>query len=195
MHRNPLLFLAPIFAICLTFHFSGGEVQNLLVYQSSKVSGGEVWRFLSCHFVHTNNYHLWLNLAALVLLTYLLPVIRTVLEGYIVLVSSGILICLLYYFIYPQNINYLGLSGVLHSLAIVGAMRLLSQERTLALALIVLIVSKVIYENVFGASESMAELINANVAVESHLFGVIAGSLIALGLRWLNANRDEDLSV
>jgi membrane associated rhomboid family serine protease len=47
---------------------------------------------------------------------------------------------------------------------------------------------KVIYEQVSGSSAQVAALIDAKVAIDSHLFGALSG-LIIFTLMWLTAKK------
>jgi len=39
---------------------------------------------------------------------------------------------------------------------------------------------KVLHEQIYGASEGVAQMIEANVAIDAHLFGTITGCIIIL---------------
>ena len=47
------------------------QLSETLVYQRGLIAQGEVWRLITGHFLHTNGYHLSMNLAALILLCLL----------------------------------------------------------------------------------------------------------------------------
>lgn len=193
--KRPLLFLVPVVSICIALHLAGEWITLDLAYRPTAVSEGEIWRLLSCHFLHTNHYHLSLNLAALILMVHLLPVFRAVQEAFALLFTSGLLICLIYYLIDGRDIQYVGLSGILHSFIVMGALRLSGSQRVYGLLIAALATVKVVYENLFGSSVSMAELIEASVAVESHGYGLIVGYLLAAGLLWRDSQRFKQHTV
>jgi len=75
---------------------------------------------------------------------------------------------------------YVGLSGVLHGLFIIGAYFDIQNRFKTGWLMLIGVWLKVLHEQIYGASESVAKLISANVAIDAHLFGTITGSLIIL---------------
>ncbi len=73
--------------------------------------------------------------------------------------------------------HYVGLSGVLHSLFVWGALKDIANNEKTGFFLFMGIWLKVIYEQIKGPSPEIAELINASVAIDAHLYGAIAGTL------------------
>ena len=86
-----------------------------------------------------------------------------------------------FYFLFPDVEAYAGLSGVLHGLYIACAVYGLQfkKERKFALLVIVLVMAKISWENIFGSTQT-AELIGSPVLVEAHLLGTIFGVFGAL---------------
>lgn len=153
--------------------------ENLIAQQREAIFSGEWWRIVTGGVAHSNVIHLLLNctgLAAVWLLhaEHYRPLqILTLSVLQVGLVGAGILL------FYPNMQHYVGLSGALHGLFIVGAiLDIRNQERTGWLILLG-VTSKVVYENIFGASNELAELIAARVAVEAHLLGLVAGLLVS----------------
>jgi rhomboid family GlyGly-CTERM serine protease len=85
----------------------------------------------------------------------------------------------IYYFA-QQMQWYVGLSGVLHGLFVIGAYFDIRQKLKTGWIMFIIVWVKVIYEQVFGASADVAKLIEANVAVDAHLFGTISGCIIIM---------------
>ena len=75
---------------------------------------------------------------------------------------------------------YSGLSGVIHGLFAWGAIRDILSNRRSGYWLLIGIIAKVCWEQVFGASESTVQLIDARVAIEAHLSGLLSGIAFAL---------------
>lgn len=157
-----------------------GALSDLLVYHRSAISQGELWRLISGHFFHTNGYHLLLNLGAIALLfglhsryyrfsSYLMLFFLSALGT-----SVGI-----YYFA-PDLKQYVGLSGVLHGVFIWGALMDIKHRDKTGYLLVIGICLKVAHEQLYGASEDVTNLIDANVAIDAHLWGTISGLLFAL---------------
>lgn len=84
------------------------------------------------------------------------------------------------YFFTDINI-YSGFSGVLHGLIVWGAIRDIENKDKTGYLLLLGVFAKVLYEQVYGASESTAAMIQAEVAIEAHLAGVLAALLYCFG--------------
>lgn len=90
-------------------------------------------------------------------------------------------ISLSFYYFLADIDAYAGLSGVLHGayVAVACVHLLYKKERGFAALVLLLILSKLIWENTVG-SLGTAELIGSPVLVEAHLLGVIWGIIFAL---------------
>lgn len=97
-----------------------------------------------------------------------------------------ILLCLLegigLYLFAPQLQAYVGLSGMLHGLFVIGAILDIRSKLTTGWLLLFVVIAKVTYEQVYGAAPEITEMIGTKVATESHLFGVIIGIAVGLGI-------------
>ena len=79
-----------------------------------------------------------------------------------------------------QLSRYVGLSGVLHGLFIVGGRWEFNRYRTSGAVLLVLIVGKLIWEQANGALPGSESMTGGRVAVNAHLYGAIAGGVYLL---------------
>ncbi|HCB15825.1 MAG TPA: rhombosortase, partial [Alteromonas sp.] len=87
------------------------------------------------------------------------------------------------YFLSPQLIWYVGLSGALHGIFVWGAfMDILNKVRS-GWLLLAGVAAKLVFEQLQGSSEDVASLIDANVAVDAHLYGAVCGVLLFV-LMW-----------
>ncbi|MFC6634731.1 rhombosortase [Microbulbifer taiwanensis] len=178
--RGPLLLL--IASALLQLFYTGS--QDWVFFDRAALGEGQWWRLLSGHLVHTNAMHLLLNggaVAALWLLHgqfYRVPVYL----GLVALLSLVISLGLWAWF--PDVALYGGLSGVLHGLFCWGACRDMAQRRLSGALLLAGCWGKVAWELFAGPSAATAELIEAEVAVSSHLLGALAGSAIGL-MSWV----------
>jgi rhomboid family GlyGly-CTERM serine protease len=92
---------------------------------------------------------------------------------------------LLLYFLSPQLHGYVGLSGALHGTIVAFGLADWPKNKWTSTALIIGVTAKLIYEQLYGSSESVKQLINANVAVDAHLWGAVSGVLVgAVYLFW-----------
>ncbi|MGS2720194.1 rhombosortase [Paraglaciecola aestuariivivens] len=153
---------------------------ELFAYQSHWITNGQWWRLITGHFLHTNTTHLTLNLLGLVLLWALHGQYYS-LKGYIAIwlaltlgTATGLLIFA------PNLVHYVGLSGALHGLFIMGAYYDIKHKLRSGWLILIVVWAKVIHEQIFGASQDVAELIEANVAIDAHLYGAITGTSIII---------------
>lgn len=179
------LILALLSVIAYCFEPQAG---NWLAYDRYAIQGLETWRLLSGNIVHTNGYHVLLNLAGLTLLWalhgehYRVGLFLKVFVWCSLGTSVGL------YFFAQDLIWYAGLSGALHGIFVWGACMDIRKHMASGWLLIIGVAAKVIYEQISGSSAEVAALIDAKVAIDAHLFGAISGLLI-FGLMWLTAIR------
>ena len=148
----------------------------------------ETWRLLSGNIVHTNGYHLLLNLSGLTLLWalhgehYRIGRFLKVFVWCSLGTSAGL------YLFSEDLIWYAGLSGALHGIFVWGALMDIMNKMRSGWILLGGVALKVIYEQISGSSAQVAALIDAKVAIDSHLFGALSG-LIIFTLMWLTAKK------
>ncbi|KZX79047.1 hypothetical protein A3715_32095 [Oleiphilus sp. HI0009] len=106
-------------------------------------------------------------MAALLLLVYLLPCLKSIKTLNLVFVISGIAITGMYYLFFPLSISYAGLSGCLHALAAFGILKQIFsssiKNARVAKTLAFLLSVKLGYE-VFAINDT-------SIATEAHLIG------------------------
>jgi rhomboid family GlyGly-CTERM serine protease len=160
-------------------------LQANLRYERSLIFQGELWRLFTAHLVHLNLTHLVLNLVGwwlfLKLCGHLLKLKQ--LSCYILILALGISLLLLIF--QPHLQWYLGFSGVLYGLLLIGSIQLsLQPERGLGLALISLISLKFAWDSynslMHGSSLSSAQLIGAPVVLAAHGYGLLIGVILSL---------------
>lgn len=182
---SPRYSLGPaILAICAitTFFFEplSGE---WLAYDRYAIQGLETWRILTGNIVHTNGYHLLLNLAGLALLWALHGEHYRIGRFLKVFVWCSIGTSVGLYFFAENLIWYAGLSGALHGIFVWGACMDINAQIRSGWLLLAGVAAKIGYEQISGSSTQIAALIDAKVAVDAHLFGAISG-LIIFSLMW-----------
>ena len=163
----------------------GDSFTQALVYQRELITTGEVWRLLSGHLLHTNGYHLLLNLAGLLMLWALHGRFYSI-KNYIVLfLFCSIMTSIGIYVFDPTLIQYVGLSGVLHGIFVFGALMDINAKDKSGYLLFLGVWLKIAHEQYYGANVDVSNLIEANVAVNAHLWGALSGllfSFIYLGM-------------
>ena len=167
-----------LFLLCLALYLANGE--KLLRYDRHLLAQGEFWRVFTGHLLHLNWPHFWLNMAGVGIVALFFNRDCTKQQWLALIVFSCVVVSLGLYLLNPNMFWYMGLSGVLHSLFVVGAWY---ESRRFALSgytLLVLLFGKLVYEQMGGGLASSETLIGARVAVDAHLYGGVAGALFIL---------------
>ena len=160
---------------------TGSSGLDALSYQRDAVNTGQLWRLLTGHFVHSNGWHLLLNLVSLMMIGLLFSQHLSLLLWAVAFIASGLIISACYFFIAPQYQYYIGLSAILYGVIIIGALLDLKQQTLIAALVLVVVTGRVIFQQYSGSVESLADLIESRVAIESHLFGIISGYVLGAG--------------
>lgn len=174
--------LAPLLIVIISIILALTEPMSsdLFAYDRNQLNNFQWWRLITGHFLHTNTTHLLLNTIGLVLLWALhghyFKIPRYLIQFWVLCLGTSIGL----YCFTPQMQWYVGLSGVLHGLFVIGAYFDIRQKLKTGWLMLIGVWLKVIHEQIYGASEDVAELIAANVAVDAHLFGTITGCIIIL---------------
>lgn len=168
-HKSPLwLLLGALLAYCYP------DLIQWFEYDRDAINQYQFWRLLTGHFYHTNSTHLLLNCFALVLLWSMHGHFYTA-TSYAGLFFTTALLTSLGLYEFSSLTLYVGLSGILHGFFVWGALNdTVHQEKT-GYLLLAGVTIKLIHEQIYGASDTVAALIDANVAIDAHLYGAIAG--------------------
>lgn len=170
-----LLAVVLILAALLPEHW-----QALLRYSRSGVSSAEYWRLFSGHLLHSNYWHLLMNLGGLVLAMLLHAGCFNYRQLALQWLLSALAISVLLY-IFASDIQiYVGLSGLLHAMLTFGAIKDIQLKITTGWLLLAGLITKVAWEQWQGPDAELAELINASVATDAHLFGVLTAVVLSL---------------
>lgn len=159
------------------------------LFERTSIEQGQWWRLITGHLVHSNEIHLLLNMLALALVIWLFEDVISAIECSSLIVVSAFLQSTVFYFYLPQVNAYVGLSGVIHSLYVVGTIMLLArpQEKVWALALLSLVTLKLLTESLGQGISMTQDMIGGHVLTEAHLLGAMIGvvyGLCKLGITW-----------
>ena len=164
----------------------GGEsVTEFLRYDRNAIEAGQWWRTLTGHLVHASFAHTLLNVAGLVLIALLfpepLPFWRWAWR--ILVLSAGI--SALIYWRLPNLGWYVGLSGTLHGLFVLGFWWLFREGDKLAPILLLVLICKLLWEHFNGPITSNEELVGVPVLVEAHSYGALCAVIyLAISRIW-----------
>ena len=171
---DPLLLII----LCAVLFLFEPQASHYLAFDRMQIEQFQWWRLLTANLLHTNANHLLLNLIAVALLWALhgqyFRLGQYTLMFFILCISTTLLI----YGFAKQLQWYVGLSGVLHGVFLIGAYFDIKQGMKTGWLLLIGVLIKVGHEQIFGASQDIADLINATVAIDAHLFGTISGLMI-----------------
>lgn len=173
----PTFFLA---LVCIAFHLTWPDGSGPLQFINHSNWSLQPWRLLTAPLLHTNQYHLLINLAAYLLIYFYS---QESLKGWrmpLVTLICGLLSTLGFALSPTPLSSLVGLSGALHGVLVYLAICEWRQSPKLMSITLILVVGKVAWEQLYGASSHTAELIGASVAIWSHLSGVLAGVALAV---------------
>jgi rhomboid family GlyGly-CTERM serine protease len=176
-HSAVVIFITFLSLIAFVFE---NQLLEQFIYQRTLITQGELWRLFTGHLFHTNGFHLMLNLSAIVLLWSLHGQFYTINNYSFLWLTSALSTSLGLYFFSPDLIRYVGLSGVLHGIFVWGAMMDIKQKDKTGYLLFVGVWLKILHEQFSGPSQDIANLIQANVAIDAHLWGAFGGLLVGL---------------
>lgn len=181
-HSLIVLMVALLSIIAFTVeHTLGPTLTDTLVYQRQLIAQGEVWRLVTGHLLHTNGFHLLLNLAALLMLWALHGRFYRIKNYCALFLCCALTTSIGIYFFNTSLIQYVGLSGVLHGIFVFGAMMDIQAKDKTGYLLFIGVWLKIAHEQIYGASTDVSDLIEASVAIDAHLWGAVGGLFFSIG--------------
>ena len=170
----------------------GDATRDWLRFERDAIAGGELWRLVTGHFVHLGWSHFVLDAVGLVLVWYLVGDALKAAGWVIIALASVSAIDAGLWFINTQLQWYVGLSGVLHGILAAGIVVHLRRPRIELLALGLLLIAKLGWEQLYGPLPGSEGGSGGPVVVAAHLYGALGGGLaglLALAIRVRPASR------
>ena len=164
--------------LLLALHNLPEAVFQQLNFQRDLIFNGELWRLVTANFIHSNYWHLLLNLAGFSVLWLLHHIHFNAWRYIALLLAASLLSSSLILFFVPELDHYIGLSGSLHAMVLLGALYDIKAKMMTGWLLLLLTLGKVTYEQWYGPDVELAQLIAAKVAIDAHLYGAISGILL-----------------
>jgi rhomboid family GlyGly-CTERM serine protease len=155
-------------------------LNTLLRFDRMAINHGELWLLVSAHLTHLNWQHFGLNMGGLLIVAVFFRRYCTLKAWSVVFVMSALSVGLGLYYFNPEIQRYVGLSGVLHGMFIVGAWFEMKRYPKSGGVLMVLLVAKLIWEQVSGALPGSESMAGGHVVVDAHLYGAIGGAIFLL---------------
>lgn len=185
IHNSGQRLFVVLMVIISLLWLAGDSWRQALEYNRAEIADGDIWRIISGHLVHSNGWHLLLNISSLGLIGLLFGSQLNARLWAVAFVFCGLVVSGAYWFISPEYNSYVGLSAALYGVIIIGALEDLQENPWIAAALLLIVTGRVIWQQFDGASPELAELVESRVAIESHLYGMLAGYFYAL-LLWIS---------
>ncbi|MDY6952750.1 MAG: rhombosortase [Thermodesulfobacteriota bacterium] len=173
---GPLLVLI---LMTLFFCVLKEDLAVLFHYDRASIFHGDLWRPFTSHLTHTGWRHLLLSVSGTLVVFALFGTLYsplawlTGLVGSMVATSAGLLLFC------PDLEWYRGFSGVLHGLLAMGLVGGIGRAGGVYYLGLVLLLAKLLAEYLLGPSLHTSLLISAPVIKEAHLYGSIAGGVMA----------------
>ncbi|EAR08485.1 hypothetical protein MED297_17872 [Reinekea sp. MED297] len=154
-----------------------------LGYDAVAMRSGEFWRPFTAWITQLNLRHWLLNQWGLIVLWLLWPArqpLKALLPYLVVWLLCSVALAV------SDYDRYVGLSGLLYGWLVIGAVRTRAYPVWVQLLFLLILSGKVILENIqpSGGRDWVGELIAADVAHESHLWGLLSGWLCVV-IDWL----------
>lgn len=163
------------------------NLSQLLRFDRDLIAQGHVWLLITGHLAHLNEHHLLLNMAGLLLVALFFSNYMRTRLWLILSLWSALVVGLGLYFFNTYLVWYVGMSGVLHGLFVVGAWCEMQRFKSSGRFLLLLIVGKLMWEQWSGALPGSESMAGGNVVVDAHLYGAIAGGVFLVV--WLGRER------
>jgi len=189
---HDLIIPAVIASVCLVVALLGEPVSDWLRYDAVEIAQHEYWRLLTPHIVHLSQGHLIMNILGLFLVFLFFA--RCVEPHYwlISMLLSAFGISLLIY-LFNEDIRwYVGLSGVLHTLFMLGGLADIRVRRWEGITFTLLICGKIFYEQLYGPLPGSEETAGGAVLVDAHMYGAIIGGIAGLLYLRLKKRSSQD---
>jgi len=173
---NYSLWIVLLF-LCFLIQFL--HLEPVFRFDRQLIEQGQIWRLISGHLSHLNWTHFSLNMlgigiVAIFFAGYQSPRYWIMAILFIALTSSiGMLLD-------HQLDRYVGFSGVLHGLFIIGGRLEMSRYKLSGVMVLLVLVVKLVWEQLYGAMPGAESMIEGRVALNSHLYGAIAGAIYLL---------------
>lgn len=179
-HNQRLAWLAAGLIAIVSVALQAVGLDGALAWDRDALADGEIWRFLSGHFVHLGWSHLVLNLAGLALIAWIVG--RTwdwwgwLVVGFVCIATIGAG----FWWINPELAWYVGLSGLLHGLLAAGLVVGMRRREVESVVLALLVGGKLAWEQLAGPLPGSEGASGGAVIVDAHLYGAVGGILAAL---------------
>ncbi|NGM88164.1 rhombosortase [Parapusillimonas sp. SGNA-6] len=161
-------------ALLLLVQSASTNVHSALRFSRQALEHGEWWRLLTAHFVHLSWTHAALNALGAVLCCALAP---HVFNAHVWLRTAGLALCVgaLLWWCSPDVSSYVGLSGVLYGLFVLGLLPQARRGDTIAGLALAVVAAWMIWQWARGPSAAEEALIGGRIIGIAHVYGFLSG--------------------
>ncbi|HED33512.1 MAG TPA: rhombosortase [Gammaproteobacteria bacterium] len=163
-----------LFFLCFLVQFL--QLEAWFRFDRQLIEQWQLWRLLSGHLTHLGWNHFLLNMSGVLMVGVFFAGYQSVRYWLGALLFIA-LACSAGLMLDGQLDRYVGLSGVLHGLFIIGGRWELKHHKVSGVVLLVLIVGKVIWEQLYGPLPGSESAAGGKVAINAHLYGALAGAV------------------
>lgn len=163
---------------CGLVELAGESGRLLLRYERGAVEAGEWWRAVTASFVHLGWSHLMLNLGGLALIWLLAGRLLPARDWFAAFAVPVLAVGLGLWIFSPSVVWYVGLSGALHGLLIVGAGAMAGARHPEGWILVIVLAVKVSWEQLVGPMPFSEVGAGGPVLVDAHFYGAVGGALL-----------------
>lgn len=167
-------------ALVILLGAGGDETVRVLRYERAALARGELWRLVTGHLVHLNAGHLMLNVAGLGMVWLLFAAEYPLARWTLVAAAGFVAMDAGFWWLVPELVWYVGLSGLLHALFAAGSVRWIARGVRDGWLVAGVFTAKLVWEQTMGPLPFSEDSTGGPVIVEAHLFGAIGGALAAL---------------
>ncbi len=176
--KGTLPFVLPfvVLSVLITtlLMLQGSDLAGLFMYDRQAISSGDYWRLISAHFVHLSWEHTFLNILGVLFCSLICRnLFRMELFFEVLYLSLGI--SLLLWVFNPELADYVGFSGVLYGLFLLGIWP--QRQDKFMLIMLAVIVLWAIWQWLIGGSEEEEVFIGGNIVGIAHIYGLLLASV------------------
>lgn len=181
-------FALPIVIVVFALIVQATTLQDSLDWQRSQIDAGQWWLIISGHFTHLGWEHFLLNCLALLIIWELFYRHRKVWLVVVELLWLCLVVGLGIYLFNPDVEWYVGLSGILHGMFLIGLSSELHWKNKIGLIVAVGFAAKIVWEQNVGITTGLI-FEEDSVLVDAHLYGTLGGLIVALPLELIKRKK------
>ena len=155
------------------------HLQPVFRFDRQLIEQWQIWRVISGHLSHLNWNHYFLNMAGVIMVAVFFSRYKSNRYWLEALLFIS-LFCSVGMLLDNQLDRYVGFSGVLHGLFIIGGRWEMQRYKVSGAVLLAILIGKLIWEQMVGALPGSESMTGGRVAINAHLYGAVGGAIFLL---------------